>query len=292
MTERSEKQIVPEVVLKIRKMWEEIRLHPAEWLKDLQGNIAFVAGGGLPLVFGNPESGIYKAMLAAMEQNDGKIEIAGVSLDREKIELLGEYYRFLRSQGYNLHCIDERLEDDLGHESHHVHEHCGACAATGDKIQIFLPEEGEVSVEDLLLRELNQQQGKQPIYQEMKPHHDSLTIFIDFAGDDAVVNEEKRVALRNGHALAFQVSLQVDMIKKFVDTHPNVAIEQLAEVLVHWNVQIARNIIGGTHNALSGSADFTTLILDKRGVKPEGREIFHLLKNIFQVKHQAEIFID
>ncbi len=282
-------QISSEVITNIRAMWERIKAAPQEWLQDLDGSLAFVAGGGLPLVFGQSESKIYQAMSQALESNGGDINIAGVVFKEAEIKVLGDFYRFLQQKGYNLHCIDERLEDDLGNEDRQVHEHCGACAASHAAIEKFLG--GEMHVEDLLLVDLGETKiGKQQIYESM-PHHESLTVFIDFAGDDAIVDEAKRTLLRENHALSFQVSLPEKMIQEFLVQAGDSIKDSFLNALVKWNVQIARNIIGGDHNHLKQHASQTIFVVDKRGTDAS-ELVFALMNRINEVQHAEKIIIE
>lgn len=278
-----------EVISQIRVMWEAIKDNPDEWLQDLNGNINFVAGGGLPLVFGDMNSEIYQALDRALEENGESVDIAGVNFKRSELEALGAFYRFLSSRGYSLHCIDERLEDDLDNVEVQVHEHCGACAATHAVVEEHLTSGRHV--EDILLTDLGQEAaGKQQVYDSM-PHHVSLTVFIDFNGDDAVADPSKRAELQEQDALAFQVSLQVDRIREFLSQGNAKLKNVLLDSLVKWNVQIARNIIGGGHNDLRDHANETIFVLDKRGVDADDL-VFALMNRIKKVQHAEEIVIE
>jgi len=114
----------------IHQQWEEIATKPQEWLQDIEGQLVFVAGGGLPLTFGSPDSEIWRSIESAAEKNGETINIAGISFTLAELRIMGDFYRFTKESGYSLHCIDERLEDDLGSLNNQVHEHCGACAAS------------------------------------------------------------------------------------------------------------------------------------------------------------------
>lgn len=256
---------LPKEIQVIYKKWKEITKKPNEWLQDLAGEVAFTAGGNLTKLFGNPETETWKGILAAAEQ--GRIEIAGIDFITDGLALMGDFYRWLNHQNQ---CIDERLKGIL--ESKHVgiHAECGACAKVSEAIanHVTLPEGG---INQLVLQDLGMkvdQKNMQPIYQKMSGHHSTVTIFVDFHGDEAVVNEAKRAELMAIDALPFQVSLPVQKIEAFIQERGLSAqqAELLLTTLVQWNVQIARNIIEG-HNKLSQHADKTLLVADVREVQ-------------------------
>ncbi|MFZ5437996.1 MAG: hypothetical protein ACOZAK_03005 [Patescibacteria group bacterium] len=283
-------QTLPNEVKTVYQLWEQVQAQPQEWLTDIPGQIVFVAGGGLPLTFASEDSQIWAAIEKVASETGGRINIAGVNFSLRELSLMGDFYRFLKQDGYSLHCIDERLEDNLGNEAKQVHEHCGACAASHAVIGAHL--DGE-NVEDLLLKELGEEiLGKQRIYHSM-PNHDPISIYVDFHGDEAVIDENKRSKLRNSHALAFQVSLPVNKLEAFLTERGNVAAEQemLLGGLVKWNVQIARNIIGGGHNEMQRFANQTVTIFDQREVK--NHPLVDSLKELISdVQHDREIVIE
>ena len=292
--------------------WELIAAAPEAWLQDMTGKLAYVAGGGLVLTFGDKSSMLWQAMEAAASQNDGTVFIAGVSFRIDNLSLMGDFYRFLKTLGIKLHCIDERLEDDLTHINSEVHEHCGACAAAHSFIKehlevlltqrieekklkgeatTTLEELLEADLEDILIRELGENAvGKQKIYKSM-PNHTSLSIFVDLHGDEAIVDEAKRATLRENNELAFQVSLPVALIDTFVEKMHLQADEKttLLETLVKWSVQIARNIIGAQNN-LRDQAQQTVIILDTRNVEGLATTV-ELQAKIALVQHATEIYI-
>lgn len=286
----TEEQTLPAEVRTVYQLWDQVQARPQEWLMDIPGNIVFVAGGGLPLTFASEDSKIWAAIEAVAEDNTGNITIAGVEFTLRELGLMGDFYRFLKQDGYSLHCIDERLEDDLGNESKQVHEHCGACAASHAVIGEHLD---GVHVEDLLLKELGEDVlGKQRIYDSM-PNHDSMSVFVDFQGDEAVIDEAKRTQLRENHSLAFQVSLPVEKIEAFLIERGEVEHEQemLLMALVKWNVQIARNIIGGDHNEMHQFADKTVMVFDQRSVT-EHPLVDSFKQLISDVQHAKEVIIE
>jgi len=274
----------------IHQQWEEIATKPQEWLQDIEGQLVFVAGGGLPLTFGSPDSEIWRSIESAAEKNGETINIAGISFTLAELRIMGDFYRFTKESGYSLHCIDERLEDDLGSLNNQVHEHCGACAASHAAIAEYLAP--GLNVEDLLVKELGED-GKQSIYKQMEAHHASIAVAIDFSGDEAVVDPAKRSKLMSSKALAFQVSLPVNLIENFLTVRGNQDDERemLLRTLVNWNVQIARNIIGGGHNSLQAQAGETIFIMDQRDVAGNPL-VAELRRNISGVKHLSELVIE
>jgi hypothetical protein len=281
---------LPETVKDIYSFWQTVSENPGEWLQDIPGEIVFVAGGGLPLTFDNEESQIWKAIIRVAEDSNGFITIAGVSFALKELSLMGNFYRFVREAGYALHCIDERLVGSLSAVEKQVHEECGACAASHSVISYFL--EDNKIVEDILLDELGEETfGKQSIYDAM-PDHESLVVFIDFHGDEAIVDEDKRVELMNKKALPFQISLPIYIIKNFLKTRGDNKNEEemLLNTLIKWNVQIARNIIGGDHNNLKEFADNSLFVIDQRST---GDKILvsRFREVISDVEHSREVII-
>lgn len=272
---------VPKEIEQIYYYWDGIEYNPEEWLSDLEGKLAYVAGGGLPLVFGETDNVIWQAMEKALNSTEGKsLNIAGIDFTKLDFEVLGDFYRFIQSKDHSLHCIDERLEDDLKTTNTQVHECCGACAAMHSVIQEFLPERSHV--EDLLLESLGLGSvGKQKIYDSM-PNHESVTIFVDFSGDDAIADPQKRQDLRKIGGLAFQVSLPADLIQEFININ-NMSLEaqeQLISVLVKWSAGIARKIIAGHHNNLHQHESHTQLVIDRRGIKEQTAEVKKLTDKV------------
>lgn len=271
------------LVQSVRGRWQQLAQHP-ERLQTPANRLVFAAGGGLPLIFGKQDSAIYQRISAQAEANNNQVVIAGETFSKQELEALGEYYRFLRKQGLILHCIDERLAGD--HEGC-VHDECGACAAVEASIGLR-----GASVEDMLLAELQQQDlGKQAIHEGMSSH-DSSVILIDLTGQVAVTDAELVRELKNHSSLPFQVSLSVQKIEQFLQQRPLVEQDLLLQALVKWNVQIARNIVGGHHNLQQPIAERTTLVINKHDIDPENQIMTMLLSKIAQISHQAEIVID
>jgi len=108
-----------------------------------------------------------------------------------------------------------------------------------------------------------------------------------------VVDPAKRSKLMSSKALAFQVSLPVNLIENFLTVRGNQDDERemLLRTLVNWNVQIARNIIGGGHNSLQAQAGETIFIMDQRDVAGNPL-VAELRRNISGVKHLSELVIE
>ena len=90
------------ITQKIHSLWQEITQNPDQWLSELPGLLVFVAGGGLPLVFGNKDSQIWKAFEEALKNNNQNIDVAGVSFSKNDFLYLGNFYRFLKIYYYEV----------------------------------------------------------------------------------------------------------------------------------------------------------------------------------------------
>jgi hypothetical protein len=253
----SERMNMEEVKKQVLQAWEDIVAHP-EKLTDLsERKVVFVAGGGLPSRFGLPagESEIWDEL--SQRAVDGAVEIAGVKFTLDELTLLGEFYRFLRdTKNMSLHCIDERLVDDVAHSSQEVHDKCGACAAVAAAAGI------PGNIEGKLKQELHQELT-QGVYEDM-PDHESMTILVDYHGADVVL-DKNREDLKEKKALPFNVSLPLHLISEWAETTGKDA-QVLIPILTKWGVQIARNIIEGHHNTLHEAATDTIIVTDQRQV--------------------------
>jgi hypothetical protein len=256
---------------KVVSVWEKVVQNPDEWLINLLENevdqrIAFVAGGGLPLLFG-AENGLWNDIQLSLQNET--ITIAGIDFTAAELASLGRFYRFMNGAGISLHCIDERCIDDTNHAGIQVHEHCGACAAVAAAIEARIGK--KIDVETFVYEHLpnDGQNEKQPIHPEMQEAHASMVVLVDLSGAD-VVKSDARNALRKYDALPFNVSLPLDMIQNYIDLfvmpkeEREVEIEQLITALVKWNVQIACNIIGDHHNELREHAEEMRIVVDVR----------------------------
>ncbi len=231
--------------------------------------IIHVAGGALPAAenFGPMD----KLMQMA---ESGPVNVAGVEFSQSQLKLIIAFYQWLVKQGYNLHCIDERLvytEDSDPTIS--VHDGCGACAAVGATTE-------EDKVEDKLVAHLGFGH-KQTIYAVMNDHT-SIVINVDLDGSRVPMGDTRELFLTE-NALGFAVSLPVELIKQFIQAQA-VDENQLIEALLLWNVQIARNIIGGHHNTAHELAEKTMVIVNEKGIKPHtpeaelAKKIAHAIK--------------
>ncbi len=246
-------------------LWGEVQAQPEAFIASNQ-RLAYVAGGGAVLRFGvdgPADSAWNKMMSSAVDQ---QITIAGVSFSLEELKTMGDFYRWLKQEkGKNLHCIDERLDEDPAYEKHEIHCGCGACAA----IRAAVGDPDTVDYEVKLAQELGQlengQAKRQPILKEMESAHASISILVDYSGEGRTVSAGKRSELQTQDALPFNVSLPLEYIREFAQAK-GVEAESLISTLARWNVQIARNIIGGAHNVLHDLQAETRLIIDSRGV--------------------------
>ncbi len=263
----------------VSTLWWEIVDQP-EILTDLsEQNVIFAAGGALVTRFGDENSVIWRNMVEAADSHD-VVSVAGINFSLGELEQMGDFYRYLKEEGYGFHCIDERLEGDEEHLDDEVHEQCGACAAVGQAT-------GLENVEDILLKEIGKR-AKQQIYEDM-PEHESMVILVDLYGADVVLGDV-REDLKDAKALPFNVSIPLgDVaywgIERGGDT------ELLVSTLVKWNVLIARNIIGGEHNTLQGLADNTMIVVDTRRVE-ENYLYQWTLETIGRVPHNLTEIIE
>ena len=284
---------------KVVSVWEHIVQNPEKWLIDLLKNnldqkIAFVAGGGLPLLFGS-DNGLWRKIKQSMSGEE--IQIVGVNFTATELTTLGNYYRFMNTEGISLHCIDERCIDDTDYADVQVHEHCGACAAVAESI---LQSSNEIiDVETLVYDYLSNhdQKSKQPINPKMLEAHNSMVILIDLSGAD-VVRQEAREAFRIQGALPFNVSLPLDMVQGYIDqlvmneTEIEHEVARLMSTLIKWNVQIACNIIAGHHNSLHGYAPQTLFVVDERQSDGPGEHLKkYILKALATIEHGETVTI-
>lgn len=255
----------------VRTEWQTLVKNP-DYLTDLSSQkVMFAAGGGLVTRFGENESEIWKGLVEVA--TDGEVEVAGVGFSIKELEEMGDFYRYSKERGLCFHCIDERLEGDEECLEDEVHSMCGACAAVGQAT-------GLDGVEDKLCDEL-EQQTKQEVYEDM-PNHDSMVILVDLNGADVVLGK-KREELKEKRALPFNASIPLDRVSQWSEGDEEKA-KDLISTLVKWNVQIARNIIGGDHNELQGLAKETIIVVDQRKVD-RGELLMHAMGELGKVEH-------
>ncbi len=264
-----------QITQEVYATWDAVLQNPDAHLTQYQaldkegqpiGEIAFVAGGELlSQVFGpNVKPEISQKVAAALEAGNGTLTIAGITFTQEQLQLLGSFYTHLQEhKQYKLHCIDERLVDDVQASEQQSHESCGACAATAAALGLEATE---------LLNMVNTDPDKklQAIDPTLAHHHSSMSILVDFHGRDVLI-EEQRSEFRDKNALPFNISLPVIEIAEFIRTNQLdvTAKEQLITALLLWNPGLARKIIGGDHNTLQTVSENTQIIVDERSI-PDG----------------------
>lgn len=241
--------------LVVARRWESLFSAP-EALTDMGGRgVFYIAGGGLSSLFG-AENQLWDRMHAKLRSEGDSLTIAGVTFSGRELELIGEYARAMEADGKLPECIDERLDEDLNDPNHlHVHKGCGAANAAGAAI-------GEGSVEDELVK-IFQENGKMAIYDDMEQHHNSIVINVDLNGSHSAQGD-LRESLKADNALSFNASINLGMIEMVAGVEDAVA---MLNAMVKWNVQIARNIIGGDHNAAKEHADKTIIVVNTLGTK-------------------------
>lgn len=248
----------------VKTIWQEL-LTNGKTINLRDSQVLFVAGGVLPAT----TDGFVP--MDELEARSGAqvIEVAGVKFTKEDIKLIREFYQWLvKNKGFTLHCIDERLvEPGDKYLQTGVHENCGACNAVGTATGI----EG---VEDKLADHHGVLE-KQPVYADMHSHA-SVAINFDLVGARVAVGQE-RDNLKDANALAFNVSLPVDLIVEYCSTKSLVP-GDLSRALIKWSGCIARNIIAGDHNDFSESANQTLIILNRIGLDSE----YHSLASIIE----------
>lgn len=260
--------------------WKKIVTWP-DMLTDLsKKQVLFTAGGALVTEFGNPDSVIWQNMTDTAELNKGFITIAGLPFRLTDLAVMGDFYRYLKGQGYAFHCVDERLDEDGEHDlKAEVHYFCGACDAVGRAI-------GLDGVENLLLSAVGQK-AKQEIYGDM-PDHDSLVTLVDLWGADVALGD-LRLQLKTDHALPFNASIPLNQVAAFTRER-RIDPAGLLATLVAWNVAIPRQIIHGHHNLLHRYADRSLMVVDTRkaGKHELYRSVMGFLEDVMkEVPHGA-----
>jgi hypothetical protein len=260
----------------VSRRWETIASMPDTLTDMSEHNVFYIAGGGLPTLFGK-ENQLWSRMQAKLAEQNDELMIAGVPFNGEELGLIGEYARAMEAEGKLPECIDERLDESLENPNDkHVHVGCGAAGAAGAAI-------GEGSVEDELVSIFGES-GKMPIYADMDKHHDSIVINVDLSGS-RTAQGELRSSLKDDKALPFNVSLNLDKIGEIGGDKT----AQMLSALVKWNVQIARNIIGGGHNAAQKLEDKTIIVINTQGAESELLE--QAKQRIEEVPHDKTVVI-
>lgn len=241
---------------------DEIRLANSNfWTPDNLNNVidretftdtAFVAGGALPLCFGVSDNQIWTKMTESAQES--RLNIAGIEFSLAELEQMGYFYRWLSGRGKVLRCIDERLDEEINVNAQ-VHCECGACNAvkaatsSAEDIEALLASQQGLSEQD-----------KQPLLPGM-PNHKAMTILIGLGPKGEAVKPDLRNEQKTNGTLAFNVSLPLELIGQYCKEQ-NVDQKALLTTLIRWNVQIARNIIGGNHNDLQELANDTIVAVE------------------------------
>ena len=273
-----------------RKYLEHLASHPTEYIGKYHQTM-FSAGGGAVLEFGanqtNPDS--LWSRIAGKAGAATYAEIAGVEFKLSDLELMGEFYRWLRDEkSIKFHCIDERL-DELESAEAQIHCDCGACKAIGKFLDTDQSIEDELAGNQAYVPEGS---DKQPLLTGMHEHA-SRAIYADLSSLCRAPKADKRHEMKENHALTFNVSIPTELAHEFINAkYQTVAPTKsrlLFQTLVDWNVQIARNIIG-SHNKLAEMANHTLLIIDKRdlGVHAD-TGLFAVLSQVVPASHQLMI---
>jgi hypothetical protein len=259
------------------RRWEGIAAIPDSLTDMAEYGVFYIAGGGLPSLFGE-ENQLWSRMHAKLREQGDTLNIAGVEFSGRELELIGEYARGMEEDGKLPECIDERLDESLDDEPNHYHVHkgCGAAGAAGAAL-------GESSVEDELVQ-IFKEDGKMEIYSDMPHGHESIVINIDLNGSRSP-QQELRLSLKDQKALPFNASINLAKIEEIAGDDS----EAMLSALVKWNVQIARNIIGGSHNDAKDFADKTLLVINTTGTK--SKMVESAKRFINDVSHDKTIVI-
>jgi len=271
--------------------WHEVLADPTSYLKNFAepadnrpDGIVFVAGGGVAELLGDDESKTWGKLKAQAEQNDDTVEINGIEFTISELELMGEFYRWLKQAG---HCIDERLDEGHPNAKSKVHFDCGLAAAASGAVK-GTGEQLEDEAIDILRCEV-----KQPLLDYLTKNHFSLTVLIDTGNGHLAVREDKRQEMHDANALPFNVSLPLDRIANFLqEKQYEERADELMGALYKWNVQMAINIIYG-HNAYKKQAEKDGMIIVVNRGHDDKQEALNnaLDQNLqgSQDKHQARI---
>lgn len=250
------------------QVWTEIQENFPE-NREILDNVLHVAGGGLPLVFGDDKSEIWQKIVESAGET-GVVEIAGIKFTLDDLKLIGEFYNYAKSQSYNFHCIDERLDEKDENKVSCVHEHCGACGAVQALIEnslgITLP------VENALVTALDMP-GKQKLIKGTEREHATSTIMVTYADHAATIANNLKPSFIEKKALAMNITIPIGLIRKFYESKgdtdsPISSTEPIYNLLTRWNVGIARAVIGGTHNTERDLVGEELLISNYYGAEP------------------------
>jgi len=228
--------------------WIEIQKNFTSNYEVLE-NVLHVAGGGLPLIFGKEENEIWQKIIESAGEA-GVVNIAGIKFSIEDLKLIGEFYNFVKKKGYNFHCIDERLDERHELNSSCVHDHCGACGA----VQVLIQESLGISlpVEDNLVETFDLP-GKQGLIEGTEEEHSTSTIAVTYADHAATLKDYLIPLFMEKKALSMNITIPIDLIRNFYEEKSKTdssitSTSPVYELLIRWNIGIARAVIGGIHN--------------------------------------------
>lgn len=263
---------------------------PKEYLTQAE-NIIHVYGGGIPLLFGSPESSVWAKIKQTAEQNDGEINVAGINFTTSELGLLGEFYRFLRDfENKSFTCIDDRLKIDSithGNDTHGkclVHQSCGAAAAVGRAIAESLATAGAgpADLEDIALKELGQTE-KQPLAAGMESAHNTSTILLNFGSDGLVVKPDVFDTLVDEAALPMNVTIPLQLVESFAiyklaldeNTRAEGVRSSLPSALFKWNADIAKAVIGDKAHNEGGSENILVVSYTPPDLGQQPLDVLH-----------------
>jgi hypothetical protein len=241
--------------------WAKMLSKHSEHMMPLDKILHF-SGGGLILLFGDAatQNQIWSGLVEAAAKNRGNVEIFGVSFSLSELSMLGDFARFAYGLGYKFHCIDERLDEDGQHDDCLIHESCGAIGAVQEAI--FVATGGKTDVEAEAM-ETFQQPVEQHFASEMSAtRHETATIYVTYGTNGQCIQPKLRTQIREQNALPMNVTIPIELMAKFVKARNGVvSLKSLQELVVKWNIGIARKVIGDEHNSLSEMAKEVGVLL-------------------------------
>jgi hypothetical protein len=281
---------------KTDELWTGLRQNPERYIDTEKfAESAFIAGGGLTLLFGE-DNVLWHKIEKFYETNEVAI-IAGVPFTKTELELLGDFARFIGAKA--LLCMDERLETSgcsNQEEIPYVHNSCGAINATAATFAAFGVNVEEIN-ELLRVKRKEEQGGAEqgpdlPVYADMH-HHEVTKILVYLVGGKSI-SEQKKVELKQNQGLPFQVSLSIEKIQQFADKY-DVDRKTLIKALVKFGAGIALEIAKGPHNALHEiAAEATSIEVDDRpsadGVQLNPEVVDEIMAELEQVTQNVHRF--
>jgi hypothetical protein len=257
----------------INATWTKVEQDPDAYIdSENYKETIFAAGGGLVRHFGMESDELWTAMLEKINENQGKLNIAGIDFSEQEFRLMGGFYNWLNKEGLSLAevCIDERVDLSPYEDQKdipHTHKLCGAGAGLADAIG------WEYDKVMGHVKEVNGESSDQEVglQEGMEEAHTSLRIYANLADSGRAISKEKRGELQEADALPFEASLPLGLMKKFAQEEGESAPE-LFKALIKWNINIAKNIIAGAHSTFPDIAEETVVVFDTRDAQVEGFE--------------------